>query len=367
MRNLVTQLKTTTKPAQDRLSTLGLLRTTLEEWNADNAAHLSAALAYYTIFSIAPLLIIAMAVAGNIFGADALRGRLFWQVQAFTNSEATADLVQSIVKNSITSGTSTFATVVGVIILVYGATGVFSELKNSLNFIWDAPPPKPGLNIRGLVIQRLLTLLMVVVSGLLLLASLIVSTVLAAATQWVDTNLPSLGGYGQSLNFVFFFVITLLVFALIYKYVPDVRIAWRDVWIGAIATALLFSVGRYLISLYLSHSTIQSTYGAAGSLAVLLIWTYYSAQIFFLGAEFTQVYGRTWGSRWREQALLEVEDAPVPVLVVEGVETSPPVVTKPQTRVHNITRPILDLGAAVGILTVVSLINILREPFRNER
>lgn len=360
-----------TKQIEDRLSTWGLLRTTLEEWNTDNAAHLAAALAYYTIFSIAPMFIIAVAVAGQLFGPDALRGRLVWQVEAYTNDQATAELIQTIIVNASEQNNGLIATVISVVVLLYGATGVFSELKNSLNLIWDVPP-KENFGIRDVILHRLLTLLMVIISGLLLLATLVMSTALATAESWLSARSEGWGIVGQVMIFIFFFLVTLGIFALTYKFIPDVRIDWRDVWIGAVATALLFSVSRLLISLYLSHSTIQSTYGAAGSLVALLLWTYYSAQIFFLGAEFTQVYGRTWGSRWREQPLLDSEGTTTPILVVDGEEKRTEAEPRSMSEVpppplnRRLVRPIVEVGGAVALLTVISLLNLVREPFRNE-
>jgi membrane protein len=343
-----------------------LLRTTLEEWNADNATHLAAALAYYTIFSLAPLLIIAIAIAGLLFGREAAQGQLVGQIEAYINDGQTAEFIQSMLKNASTPATNILATMVGVAVLLFGATGVFGELKNSLNLIWDAPA-RPS-SIRNLIIQRILTLAMVLVSGFLLLASLIVSTVLVAAKDWVEVIWPGMGAFGLAANFLFFFLVTVLLFALVYKYVPDMNIAWRDVWIGAAATAVLFSAGRYLISLYLSHSTVQSTYGAAGSLAVLLLWVYYSAQIFFLGAEFTQVYARTEGSRRHEHPLLLEEESAPEVLVDKAVEPASTTAIRParpkQTWRRSVTRPLFALVTAVGILAALSVINIVREPFR---
>jgi membrane protein len=227
--------------------------------------------------------------------------------------------------------------------------------------IWDVPAKAP----RGLwqmVLNRLVTLAMVLLSGFLLVASLIISTLVAAAKNWLNMGSPGLGTLSEAVNFAFFFLITVLIFALIYKFVPDVHIAWRDVWIGALATALLFSVGRLLISWYLSYSTVASTYGAAGSLAILLIWIYYSAQTFFLGAEFTQVYGRTYGSRWRERGLLADPNQPA-----EATEATKQSALKRLIRLQQAKRAYLwfvDLGIAIGVIGIVSLVNIAREPWR---
>ncbi len=362
---------------EERAIAWRLLRTTLEEWNADNATRLAAALAYYTIFSIAPILIIATAIAGLVLGRESVQGRLVHQISDYVNDPQTAQLVQTMLKNANAPKTSVFATVIGVIVLVYGATNVFSELKSSLNLIWDVPL-QPTSGLRDIVVNRILALATVMVSGFLLLLSLIISTAIAAGQEWVNHYWPGMGTLTQVTNFFFFFFITLFVFALIYKFLPDIKIVWRDVWIGAVATTLLFSIGRFLISLYLSHSTIQSTYGAAGSLAALLLWIYYSAQIFFLGAEFTQVYGRTKGSRQREEALLQetvttgeentLDDATGDNVTIPS-EPSPATSAKPAPRVKssqhpNLIRPLVDLVTAVGIIGALSVFNLFRLPFR---
>lgn len=354
-----------------------LFRITLEEWNADNATRLSAALAYYTIFAIAPLLIIAMAVAGLVLGPDAVQGQLGREMASYLNNRATAEFVQTLIKNTSTPKANIFATIIGVIMLFYGATGVFSELKSSLNTIWDVPA-KPVTGLRDLIIDRMLALIVVMISGFLLLLSLVVSTFVTAAQGWLNTHAPVLSTLSQTINFWFFFLITLMVFALIYKFLPDIRIAWRDVWIGAVATTLLFSLGRLLISLYLSYSTVESTYGAAGSLAALLLWIFYSAEIFFLGAEFTQVYGRTKGSRRRELEILE-ESIEAAEQVADGAATpmaasaplrqteQAPQAKQPDTqrgKRRNLARPLVELVTAVGIIGALSVINIIFQPFR---
>ena len=340
-----------------------LLKATLEEWSADNTTRLAASLAYYTIFAIAPLLIIASALAGPILGQEAVQSQLIKEIVAYTNDPATATWVQTLLKNGSAPKANLFATIIGIIVLLYGATGVFSELKSSLDLIWDTPT-KPATGLREIIIDRFLALLVVLVSGFLLLASLIVSTLLNLGTTWIDAHWPGMGVVSQVTSFLLFFAITLVVFALIYKFLPDIRIAWRDVWIGAVATALLFSLGRFLISLYLSYSTIQSTYGAAGSLVVLLLWVYYSAQIFFLGAEFTQVYGRTKGSRRREHDLLQNSEETAQDLAptVETFTVEPLALAKKPQR--TLARPLIDLVTAIGVIGAISLLSLIRHPFR---
>lgn len=340
------------KATLQSFTTWHLVKTTLLEWNADNAAHLSAALAYYTFFSLAPILIIATAMAGAIFGQEAARGELVHQIAFYIGYDA-ALLIQTILRNTNATTPNIIATIGGLLFLLYGATGVFTELKNSLNLIWDAIPLEGGA-WRALLINRLFALVMVLGCGFLLLLSLVLTTLLTATANWVGYWWPGMGAMTQLATFVVSFLLTVLVFGLIYQFLPDVTIAWRDVWSGAVATALLFSVGRYLIGLYLSYSTIASTYGAAGSLAVLLLWIYYSAQVFFLGAEFTQVYARTKGTRWREHELL-AEEPPA---------TDDTTLASERPRGRRVATSARELATAVGILTFVSVINLLRGPLR---
>lgn len=344
-------IATTNKETLQQFSTWHLLKTTLLEWNADNAAHLSAALAYYTFFSLAPIIIIATAIAGLVYGREAARGELIYQIGVYIGYDA-AELMQTILKNANAS-TSNVVAITGLIFLLYGATGVFSELKSSLNLIWDAPP-RNDRSWRTILTHQLFALAMVLGCGFLLLLSLIISTTLAAATNWINHQWPGMGVTTQIVTFLISFLLTILIFGVIYQFLPDVTVAWRDVWSGAVATALLFSIGRYLISLYLSYSPIGSMYGTAGSLALLLLWIYYSAQVFFLGAEFTQVYARTKGTRWREHELLEEE---LPVEEVPLIETQ-------STTRSKLTKSTRELVTAIGILGLVSVINLVRGPIR---
>ena len=273
-----------------------LCRTTFEEWNADNAARLAAALAYYTIFSVAPLLVIVVAVAGLFYGREAAQGQLTHEIGRYVTNPDAVDLIQTVIMNARVPETSAMATLVGFGLLLWGAAGVFGELRNALNNIWDVPP-RTTFGIRNFLLDRLLPLVMVVISGFLLVASLLASAALGAATNLLDVYLPGTAANSGAINFWFLFVVTFLVFALLYKYVPEVPIYWVDVWPGALATALLFSLGRLLIGWYLAHTSVATAYGAAGSIVLVLLYTYYSAQVFYLGAEFTQVYGRTYGTR----------------------------------------------------------------------
>jgi membrane protein len=351
-----------------------LLQTTVEEWNVDNASRLAAALAYYTILSMAPLLVIGVAITAMVFGQEAAQGKLLGQIARYVDSPEVAELIQIMIEKAGAPSSSLLATIIGVIVLFYAATTVFGELKGALNLIWDAPP-KPAGGLRLVLVNWLLTLIMVLVSGFLLLASLVVDTGMAAAVAWMNVRWPGGELLWQAMSFLFLFMVTLGVFALIYKYVPDIQIAWRDVWIGAVATALLFSIGRLLIGWYLGRTTVASTYGAAGSLGVLLLWIYYSTQMFFLGAEFTQVYGRTYGSRWREHLLLaesvpevapqvgvDAELQPQPE--VDSGWVAPLVPLDKRRRLRSLTRPMTDLGVAIGVIGALSLYNLIRAPFR---
>lgn len=345
-------------------SAWGLLKTTVIEWNEDNAAHLAAALAYYTIFSFAPLFIIGVALAALVYGQDAATGRLAAQVAAFTGSTRLAEFIETLIENARNPGANLATTIFGFLALLYGATGLFTELKDALNHIWDVPT-KEQQGLWRLIMVRVLALVMVVIGGLIMFAALVITTALTAATDWINATWEGAAVRTQVVNFVFFFLITIVIFALVYKYVPDVRIAWRDILIGSVATALLFSIGRLLISFYLSQSTMVSVYGAAGSLIVLLLWTYYSAQIFFLGAEFTQVYGRTYGTRQRERPLLEEE--PVPEEAEANVVPLPiPQPTERRWRRwgRRVSRPLVEIGLAIGIITLISVYNMVRDPLR---
>lgn len=279
-----------------------LLKLTWEEWTDDNGASLSAALSYYTVFSLAPILVIAVAVAGLFFGEEAARGQLVGQIRGMVGEQG-AELTQTMIANASEPAKGTLATILGVLTLLFGATGAFSEMQASLNHIWDLPKRKSS-GMWNWISTRFISFTLVLGTGFLLLVSLILSAVFAAMTELFGRVGVDLEVWGQLINFVLSFVLTGVLFALIYRILPDVDIAWRDVWVGAFVTAALFSVGKLLIGIYLGNAGTASTYGAAGSLVVVMLWVYYSAQILFLGAEFTQVYSRMFGSRRDERALV---------------------------------------------------------------
>jgi membrane protein len=256
-------------------------------WN-DNVSRLGASLSYYTLFSLAPMLVIAIAIAGFVFGPEAARGEIVSQIQGLVGREG-ARAVQAMLQGAAKRSSGIIATIVGVVTLVVGATGIFLELQTALNGIWRVKP-KPSAGIIGVLRQRLISFGLVVGVGFLLLVSLLVSAALAALGKFLGSYMPGYAILGQALNVLLSLAVITLLFAMVYKVLPDVELAWRDVWVGGLVTAGLFSVGKLVIGLYLGTSSTASTYGAAASVIVLLLWVYYSSQIVLLGAEFTRAY-----------------------------------------------------------------------------
>jgi membrane protein len=280
-------------PMKPSLVALG--KQAVAAWVDDYASSMGAALAYYTLFSLAPLLLIVVSIAGLVFGADAARGEIFAELRDLVGDDGAAaaqSLLQSV--NKPTQGV--FATVVGIGTLLLGAASVFVELQNALDRIWRAPP-RQGSGLWNLISSRLLSFGMVLGIGFLLIVSLIASAAIAALGKLYSEAFGGWAILAEGLNFAISFAVVTTLFALIYKILPRVRIGWRDVWAGAAVTALLFSIGKSLLGLYLGRSGLASGFGAAGSLIVLLVWMYYSAQIFLLGAEFTHVYSHACGTR----------------------------------------------------------------------
>ncbi|KAM3098180.1 YihY/virulence factor BrkB family protein [Phormidesmis sp. 146-12] len=272
-----------------------ILKDTVAEWSEDNVPLLAAALAYYTVFSLAPLLLIAIAIAGAVFGEEAAKGELIGQIQGLVGSEG-AEAIQTMIANANKPGSGgTIATITGVVFLLFGASGVFGQLQAALNTIWEVKP-KPGQGIGSFLQSRFLSFAMVLVIGFLLLVSLVLSAILAGISNLFGNFVPNLVIVGQLLNFVISFGVITMLIAAIYKFLPDVRVPWRNLWVGAGVTALLFNIGKFLLGLYLGSSSVGSTYGAAGSFVVVLIWVFYSAQILLFGAEFTQVYSKYRGT-----------------------------------------------------------------------
>jgi membrane protein len=271
-----------------------LVSESIMEWMNDRASRKGAALAFYTVFSLAPILILSIAIAGLFFGQDAARGEIFDEVRDLIGPDG-ALAIQAMIQNASRPGAGTLATLVGLVTLFIGATTALAELKDGLDQIWHAPPEKTS-GFWYFLRKRLLSIGLILSLGFLLLVSLAFSAVLTVlAKRWGPQDVT--GVVLQVINFLFSFVLVTLLFAMIYKILPAVRIAWRDVIIGAVTTALLFNIGKFMIGLYLGNSAVASSYGAAGSVILVLIWVYYSAQIFLLGAEFTKVYAYRYGSR----------------------------------------------------------------------
>ena len=271
-----------------------LLKETVTEYVNDGAMSRGAAIAYYTVFSIAPLLVICIAIAGLVFGEEAARGAIVEQLRGLMGKEA-AEAVQSMVESASNVESGIWATVIGVVTLLITATGVFGELQTSLNVIWKAQPDGDGA-VTDVVKTRAVGLGLVGALGFLLIVSLGESTALSALGDYLNGLLPGMGTIMQVVSFLVSFMLVAVLFAAIYKVLPDRALSYRDVAIGAVATAFLFTVGKTLISLYIGSSQVASSYGAAGALIVVLLWVYYSSQIFLLGAEFTKVWSIHYGS-----------------------------------------------------------------------
>jgi membrane protein len=264
------------------------------KWVNDRGQRLGAALAFYSILSLAPLLVILMAAAGALFGEKAASGEIVSQIEGLIGHDG-AVVVQDLLAHVHRPKEGALATILGSITLLLGASGVFAELQDSLNLIWRVQV-KPGQSLKALVRDRFLSFVMVLGTAFLLIVSLVVSAVLAGAEKYLSSLIAGFDVLLPALGSVVSFCVLTVLFAMIFKVVPDARIAWRDVWPGGAVTAFLFSVGKYLFGLYLGRSGVASAYGAAGSLVVLIIWTYYSAQILFFGAELTQVTACRRGS-----------------------------------------------------------------------
>ena len=272
-----------------------LLRDTFKAWNADKVPRLAAALAYYTVFSLAPLLIITIAIAGLVLGQAAVQGQLYSQLDTWIGKDG-SELIQTMIASTQGTNSGLIATIVGTLTLVLGAIGVFGQLQEAFNAIWHVPETT-GTGWRGQLQERFSSLLMVLALGAFLLLSLLTSAILAALNTWAEGLLPGAPWLWDVLHQVISLLILIGLFAAMFKKVPDVSIKWSDVWPGAILTAILFTIGRSLIDLYLSFSAVASAYGAAGALIVILVWIYYSTLIVLFGAEFTRVYTEQIGSR----------------------------------------------------------------------
>jgi membrane protein len=277
-----------------------LAHRSVQAWIDDRASSRGASLAYYTLFSLAPLLLIVIAVAGLVFGPDAARGEVFEQLEKLMGTTG-AKGVQEVLANVNHPAGGFLATGIGLVLMLIGATTVLAELQNALDVVWRAPPADPSRGLWNVLRARFLSFSLILGIGVLLIISLLINTALSALQTWGSHLLGGWSSWVSVVNFLSSFLLMTGMFAMIYKLMPRTDIRWSDVWIGSMVTAMLFTLGRWLIGLYISSSTVANGFGAAGSVVVMLVWIYYAAQIFLLGAEFTWVYTHTYGSRRDEE------------------------------------------------------------------
>lgn len=273
---------------------LTLLRDTGIEWYEDEAPNKVASLAYYTLLSLAPLVLFSIALAGLWYGESEARGQVTDQLASVVGPQA-AGAIKSVAQSAHRSDSGLLSSVIGIAVLVFGASGVFGQLQTALNGIWGVKP-KPGRGWKGFLRDRFFSFTMVLGVAFVLLVSLVLSAALAAIGSYFSSALPGGELVWQILNGLISLAVITGLFSLIFRVIPDVEIRWRDVWVGALVTAALFTLGKFLLALYLGKSSFSSSYGAAGSLVALVVWVYYASQILFLGAEFTQVYARVFGA-----------------------------------------------------------------------
>ena len=347
----------------------GLLKGTFSQWSEDKALRLSAALAYYSVFSIAPLLIIAMGVAGLVFGQQAVQGELENQLKEYVGPQA-AEGVQSMVQSAAKPTQGWVATVLGFAMLLLGASGVFGQLKDALNSIWGVQAKAGG--VKSFIRERVLSFGMVLVIGFLLLASLLLTTLLAGFSQKLGSVLPLPPFFWGALTFLVSFALVTTLFALIFKVLPDVKVAWRDVWIGAAVTALLFEIGKFALGFYLGKQGSASAYGAATSIILLLLWVYYTSCILFFGAEFTKVCALARGAVIEPKpaaeavsAAMRAQEGLVPasasVAIAKGGPNEPKreALPRPEPRVLDDVPSRLDQQQPLGALLAVTGVSMV--------
>ena len=302
-----------------------ILKLTYQGWKEDKASRLSAALAYYTIFSLAPLLIIVIALTGLFWEKQAVQSQVMSQIQGLVGQQGST-FVANLLNSASNPARGITATIIGIITLIVGALGVFNELHDALNTIWEVKEQETKgflQSIKKILFDRLLSFAMILGIGFLLLVSLVISAGLSGIQTTMGNVLPVPEFFLQLINVVISVAVITILFALIYKFLPDAEIAWRDVWLGAFFTAILFTLGKQVIGLYLGRSAVTSSFGAAGSLVLLLLWIYYSAQILFFGAEFTEVYANNYGSK-----IVPEEGA----VVSDSGKTIPPGMAQPKQK-----------------------------------
>lgn len=285
---------------------LRILWTAFKQWISAGAGRMGAALAYYTLFAIAPMLLIVITIAGAVYGEEAVRGELVGQIDQLVGRNV-AMLVESLLRQAREGERGTLATILGAVTFVLGATGAFIQLQRSLNDIWRVKS-RPGNDIVRFVLDRARSFGMIVALGFILLVSLVIDAGLSAANSWASGYLPAVPWIFQVLNAVVSLAVVTVVFALVYRILPDVELTWGDVWLGAVITAMLFSVGKRLIGLYLGQATPGSAYGAAGSVVIIMVWVWFSAQIVLLGATITRVAVRVRHRRVKPTELSEAKD-----------------------------------------------------------
>lgn len=274
-----------------------LLQETFKQWQQDKASRLAAALAYYTVFSISPLLVIAIAIAGAFFGQYEAKQQVIDQLGALLGPEAMKPILDAL-NNISQPRVRGLASLISIGVLFIGASGIFAQLQDALNTVWNVQP-QPGQGVWTFIRKRVSSFIMVLVIGILLMLSLIISAAVSTISRYRTDFLPGSAILWENLDFVVSLGLMTFLFGLMFKYVPDAKITWKDVGVGSLITALLFIFGKYLLGMYLSGGSLGSAYGAAGSLIVFLAWVYYTAQIILLGAEFTQVYAQMYGSKIR--------------------------------------------------------------------
>ena len=272
-----------------------LIKEAAADWSHDRAPRLGAALAYYTVFSLVPFLVVVIALIGLVLGQEAAQSAILSHIATLVGDQSAA-AIKDMIQRADQPSTGLVATGLAVVTLLFGASGVFGQLQDALNTVWGVEP-KEGRGVWGFIKDRFLSFVAVLGTGFLLLVSLLLSSALAVFGNWFSGLLPLPEALLHLFNFALSFVVVTGLFALIFKVLPDAKVAWRDVWVGALLTAALFTIGKYALGLYLGKSNVASAYGAAGSLVLILLWVYYSAQILLYGAEFTQVYANRLGER----------------------------------------------------------------------
>lgn len=301
---------------------ISLLRQTVTEWLEDGALRLSAALAYYSMFSIAPLLIIVISIAGLFFGDEAVRGQLDEQLRSYVGEQAAAG-IQGMVQGAAKPTQGWISAVIGFVALIFGASGVFGQLKDALNTIWEVKMTDSG-GVKRFVWQHLLSFGMVLVIGFLLLTSLMLTAAIAALNTFLNSFLGIPAEVWAFVTMIVSMALVMVLFAIMFKVLPDAKIQWRHVWVGAAATAILFEIGKFALGFYLGRESTASSYGAAGSVILVLLWVYYASCILLFGAEFTQVYANSSGR------FVEAAYNAVPVTVEARAQQGLPPSTSPQ-------------------------------------